>query len=625
MKLRRFLALALVLCLFVSLIPSTADAATKLKIISLSDDVVTCSYGETASVTIKAQGDGLKYRWYFKDTDDKSYTKSNDTDQTFSFTLTAAKNGRQAYCKVTDKYGNTVKSSVVKFFRMSVLQQPSNDSATNGGKISTTIKAAGQSLTYRWYFKDPGDTKYTKSTDKDKTFNFTMTPAKDGRKAYCKITDKYGNSIKTKTVTFSMLKITKQPTGDFGKTGDIVSTSVTAKGDGLTYRWYFKDVGDSKYTKANDTDSVFSFEMTKAKQGRQVYCKITDKYGTTIKSKTVTFHLFGITTQPQHVQKEDYNSYIKMSVTAVGDGLTYQWYYKNVDMSEFKPVSASDGGQSSSYSYKLVWSTRGRKSYCVVTDKYGHSVKSNTAVGSVLRMITQPENACANYGETVTTKAFATGTDITYRWYFKDVGDSKYTKSNDTDGTFNFTMQKSKVGRKAYCLIQDSFGNQVKTNVVVFSRLAITTQPKDTFVEKSGDKATVSVKAVGEGLKYQWYKKITGGNDEKLSCTSSSYTTKVTGMYRVYCVVTDKYGNSVESNSALLKIDSGNTSPDENDPDYDRHDCTTCDGYGNCKKCDGTGQYLKWMPGTREYVWVRCDAAFCSGGRCTVCGGDGDV
>ena len=624
MKLRRFFSFVLALCLLVSMIPSTATAATKLKILSLSDDVVTCSYGETASVTIQAQGDGLKYRWYFKDTDDKSYIRSNDTDKTFSFTLTAAKNGRQAYCKVTDKYGNTVKSSVVKFFRLSVLQQPTNDSATNGKQVSTTVKAAGQSVRYRWYFKDVGDSKYTKSTDTDKTFSFTMTSAKDGRKAYCKITDKYGNSINTKTVTFSMLKITKQPKNDFAKAGAQVSTSVTAKGEGLTYRWYFKDAGDSKFTKSTDTDSVFSFEMTNAKHGRQAYCKITDKYGTTIKSKTVTFYRFGITKQPQHVQKEDYRTYVTMSVTAVGDGLKYQWYYKNIDMDAFKPVSGSDG-QKSSYSYKLDWTTRGRKSYCVVTDKYGNSVKSSTAVGSVFRLITLPTGDCANYGETVSAKAFATGTDITYRWYFKDVGDSKYIKSNDTDGTFEFTMQKSKVGRKAYCLIQDSFGNQYKTDPVVFSRLAITTQPKDTFVKKSGDKATVSVKAVGEGLKYQWYKKITGGDDEKLPCTASSYTTKVTGMFRVYCIVTDKYGNRVESNSALLKIDSGDSRPDEGDPDYDRHDCTTCDGYGNCKKCGGTGQYMKWLPGTREYVQVRCDAAFCSGGRCTVCGGDGDV
>ena len=625
MKLRKFLAVLLVLCLFTTTMTGTAKAATKLKIISLSDDVVACSYGEKASVSVKAQGDGLKYRWYFKDPGDAAYRKSNDTDNVFTFKLTAAKNGRQAYCVVADRYGNKVKSSVVKFYRLSILQQPSNDSATNGKIASTTVKAAGQSLIYRWYFKDVGDAKYQKANDTDATFSFKMTAAKDGRKAYCQITDKYGNTIKTRTVTFTKPKITAQPKNDYDKSGAVVSTTVKAEGEGLTYQWYFKDVGDTKFRKANDTDNVFSFKMAETKSGRQAYCRITDKYGTTIKTNTVKFHLFGITEQPQHVQKEDYNSYIKMSVTAEGEGLSYQWYYKNIDMSEFKPVSGSDGGQNSSYSYKLVWGTRGRKSYCVVSDRYGHSVKTNTVVGSLLRVITLPTGDCANYGETVTAEAFATGTDITYRWYFKDVGDSSYTKSSVTNGDFSFTMQESRVGRKAYCLIRDSFGNQVKTNVVVFSRLAITQHPVDTAVENSGDTAKLTVKAVGEGLKYQWYEKEIGGKAEKVSCTSATYTCQVTGMKRAYCIVTDKYGNFVESNSALLKIDSGNDRPSEDDEDYDRHDCTKCDGYGNCTNCDGTGYYMKWLPGTREYEKVRCDKAFCSGGRCTFCDGHGNI
>ena len=600
----------------------TAGAATKLKILSLSDDVVACSYKETASVTVKAQGDDLRYRWYYKDPGDSKYTKSDDTDKTFRFTMTTARNGRQAYCKVTDKYGNSVKSSVVRFVRLSVVQQPASVSGLGGQTVSTTVKGAGEGLSYRWYYKDPGDSTYTRTNDTDKTFSFTMTSAKDGRKAYCKITDKYGNVVKTHAATFSILKITRQPSGDTGISGSTVSTTVSAKGKELTYQWYVKDAGDSKYTKSRQTTATYSYKMTRAKSGRKVYCKITDKYGSTIKSDTVTFTRFGITEQPQHAQMENYRSYITMSVTAEGDGLTYQWYYKNIDMDQFRPVSGTDG-QQSSYSYKLDWTTRGRKSYCIVKDRYGNSVKSNTAVGSMMRIITLPVNACANYGETVSTKAFATGTDITYTWYVKDKGESKYTKSKITDGTYAFTMTSEKVGRRVYCVIQDGFGNRVKTDSVVFSRLAITQQPQDTAVKKSGATATVSVKAVGQGLKYQWYQEQSG-DDKKLSCTKSTYSCKVTGMTDVYCVVTDKYGNSVTSRSAFLKVDSGSTqSGGSSDPD--RHDCTYCDGYGNCENCGGTGYYLKWLSGTREYVSVRCDRAFCSGGSCTVCGGDGDV
>ena len=622
MKLRRVFSVLLVLCLSISAMIISAGAATKLKIVSLSDDVVTCDYGEKASVTIKAKGDGLRYSWYVKDPGDSKYTKSKDTDKTYQFTMASAKNGRQVYCKVTDKYGNSAKSSTVRFYRLAVVTQPASTSAVGGGTVSTRVKAAGQSVSYRWYYKDPGDSTYTRTNDTDTEFSFIMTSAKNGRKAYCKITDKYGNVVKTHAATFSILKITRQPSDDLGVSGETVSAKVSAKGQGLKYQWYVKDKGESKFSKSKQTTATYSYKMTADKSGRQAYCKITDQYGSTITTNTVTFTRFGITKQPQHAQMENYRTYITMSVTAEGSGLTYQWYYKNIDMANFSPVSGS-AGQQSSYSYKLDWTTRGRQSYCIVKDKYGNSVKSNTAVGSMMRIITLPTGACANYGETVSTKAFATGTDITYTWYVKDKGESKYTKSKVTDGTYAFTLTKDKVGRRAYCVIQDSFGNQYKTDSVVFSRLAITKHPQDVAVSKSGKTAKFTVKAVGEGLKYRWYLKQSG-DDKKLSCTKSTYSCKVTGMERVYCIVTDKYGNSVESKSALMKIDSGNNNSN-NSNDYNRHDCTYCDGYGNCTNCGGDGYYMKWLPGTREYVRVRCDKAFCSGGNCTVCGGDGDV
>jgi hypothetical protein len=42
-----------------------------------------------------------------------AFTKSSITGPTYSVTLTAARNGNQLYCVVTDKYGQTAKTNTV--------------------------------------------------------------------------------------------------------------------------------------------------------------------------------------------------------------------------------------------------------------------------------------------------------------------------------------------------------------------------------------------------------------------------------------------------------------------------------------------------------------------------------
>ena len=69
---------------------------------------------DTAKFTVKASGDGLKYQWYSKSKDGKSYKKiKKATKSTYKVKLTKKNNGQKLYCKITDKYGNTVKTKTV--------------------------------------------------------------------------------------------------------------------------------------------------------------------------------------------------------------------------------------------------------------------------------------------------------------------------------------------------------------------------------------------------------------------------------------------------------------------------------------------------------------------------------
>ncbi|MBR4691594.1 MAG: hypothetical protein IKP17_02420, partial [Oscillospiraceae bacterium] len=67
----------------------------------------------TASFTVVASGEGLTYQWYVKKPTASKFSKSSITGDTYSVELTAARNGNQVYCVVTDALGNTVQTNTV--------------------------------------------------------------------------------------------------------------------------------------------------------------------------------------------------------------------------------------------------------------------------------------------------------------------------------------------------------------------------------------------------------------------------------------------------------------------------------------------------------------------------------
>ena len=122
--------------------------------------------------------------------------------------MNAERSGRYVYCKVTDAYGNTVKSKTVSVNMQTPLEivtQPKSVKVAEGEKATVTVEAQGDGLTYKWYYKNPGGTKYSyTSSFTGNSYSITMNESRNGRYVYCKVYDKYGNYIKTNTVSLRM-------------------------------------------------------------------------------------------------------------------------------------------------------------------------------------------------------------------------------------------------------------------------------------------------------------------------------------------------------------------------------------------------------------------------------------
>lgn len=89
--------------------------------------------------------------------------------------------------------------------RITLVKPPEDCTVAMDEKTDVTIEAVGAGLTYEWWAMDVMDTIYYKSTTFLSTFYKTkMNEERDGRKIYCKITDKYGNVLETKPVVIRM-------------------------------------------------------------------------------------------------------------------------------------------------------------------------------------------------------------------------------------------------------------------------------------------------------------------------------------------------------------------------------------------------------------------------------------
>ena len=257
---------------------------------------------------------------------------------------------------------------------LAITKQPKTAYARLNTKAKVTVKATGSDLTYTWYHKNANGRRFVKAASSTNTYSVTMTDTTRNRSVYCVVTDAYGNSIKTKTVTLRMAaSITGQPLDTSAPKGRIAKLSIWAVGDGLTYQWYYKDPGDSRYRAANATGRTYSIAMTNARNGRWVYCVVTDKYGKSVRSDVAQVGIpVRIARQPVSVYA--YNgTKAKVTVKAVGDELFYTWYHKNAGASRYTIASST----TATYTATMNSKADGRYVYCVITDLYGNTAKSN--------------------------------------------------------------------------------------------------------------------------------------------------------------------------------------------------------------------------------------------------------
>ena len=343
---------------------------------------------EFAEVTVEAEGTGLTYQWYYKDTTHNRYYRSTITEPTYRLKMTGDRNGRLLYCVITDAKGRQVTSDVVTLTaspreELEIVSQPETVTGILNQFVSVELNVKGDGLTYQWFYKDTNLGRFYTSTITDPAYKVKMLPERDGRQVYCIITDGLGNQVKSGITTLKAknsvaLNIVTQPTDVEGALNSFATVSMKVEGDDLTYQWFYKDTNHSTFYKSTITDAEYRVKLLPERNGRQVYCEITDALGNMVRTETVTMTArcttpLEIISQPTDVEG-DLNSFVTVSMKVEGDGLTYQWYFKDPNHSTFYKSTITDA----EYRIKMLSERDGRQVYCVITDALGHQVTTET-------------------------------------------------------------------------------------------------------------------------------------------------------------------------------------------------------------------------------------------------------
>ncbi|MBR2549711.1 MAG: leucine-rich repeat protein [Clostridiales bacterium] len=452
---------------------------------------------------------------------------------------------------------------------LKILTQPCDYTGTVGSKATFSVAAQGEELTYQWQMYTNGAWRNSGATgSKTSKITFNISGSHDNMQYRCIVTDKYGNEETSETVKVhvaTLLSITEQPTDFTGTLGSKATFSIAAKGDDLAYQWQTLTNGVWRNSgAAGSKTSKITFNISNVHNGMEYRCVVTDRYGKEIISDTVTVHVatvLSITQQPSNVTGI-VGTKATFSITVQGDDLTYQW--QTLTNGAWRNSGAT-GSKTSKITFNISSTHDGMQYRCVVKDKYGKSLTSDTATVKVivpLAITEQPVDYTGLAGSKATFSVTAQGEGLTYQWQALSGGtwkNSNATGSKTSKITFN--VSNTHYGMKYRCVVKDSTGKTVTSNaaeVHVFKALAITQQPAD-YTGKVGSNASFSVTAQGDDLTYQW--QVYSGGTWKNSNASGSKTSRITfkvsnthnGMkYR--CVITDKNGQSVTSNDAVIHI-----------------------------------------------------------------------
>ena len=528
--------------------------------------------GGELAFSVRAAGSSPAYQWHYRKSGDADWTLwTGKTSASVRVTADETWDGAQVRCVVTDSGGTTLVSNAATasvIIPLAITRQPQSVTAVEGETVTFEVAAMGNGLSYQWYYRKTGSSDWTLWQGHTQPSTSAVANGSwNGMQVKCTVSDSRGGSVDSQpaAVTLSLpFEITGQPQSLTAEAGETAEFTVKATGRGLSYQWYMKKPGDAGWTKwSGYTSPTLSVKAHESWDGMQVMCIVADSAGNTLQSASATLSVtlsVVITRQPQSVTAQ-VGDKVVFSVGATGKDLSYQWYIRKTG----ETWKEWTGKTTAEITGTADGSWDGMQVMCMASDSAGNMANTVTVTVKIavpLDITQHPQSLTASPGDTVSFSVKASGTGLSYQWYYKKPGDAGWTKwAGRTAAAVSETADAGWKGMQVRCVVTDSSGSTAESEtayVTLVIPIVITQQPQS-VTAKPGDPVQFTVTATGEDLSYQWYMKKPGdaGWTKWAGYTSPTLSVKAyenwNGM-QVRCELTDGSGGRLTSGYAALSV-----------------------------------------------------------------------
>ena len=277
--------------------PAELTVNTYINITSNPSDQTVVN-GYKGQFTVKAEGEDLKYRWYYQRPDGTIWMETDmegNTKQTVMIESAGFRNGYKYKCKITDAAGVETWSEVATMRVLTVTEHPAEAFALNGTKVTFTIETSvPDGFTYQWqYSKNGGESWSNTSMTGYNTATLTVDAnmSRNGYLYRCELTGSKSSKLQSKAAVLhcgDALTIIEQPTDVTAAASENAVFHVEVA-NAYSFQWKYNKSGTTwSNTSAEGFNTDTLTVAAKGKNGYKYRCHIKGLDGTEIVTNEVT-------------------------------------------------------------------------------------------------------------------------------------------------------------------------------------------------------------------------------------------------------------------------------------------------------------------------------------------------
>ncbi len=477
----------------------------------------TINRGQTANLTAAASGTSPTYQWQLNGADIPGATSSIYPATLGGIYRAIARNSAGSV---------TSNPATVTVIDVPTITCPASVTINRGQTTTLIVTATGPSLSYQW--------RRNGTVIEGATASSYLTGVEGN---YTAIVSNPAGSITCDPATVTVIDppvITTQPASVTIKTGETAQLRVVATTGGatLSYQWRLNSAnvaGGTGPTLSTTTQGDYTVV-------------VTNRAGSAT-SAVATVTVVGLPTVSIDPASATINLGERVNLRALASGtgpFTYQWLVGGT------PVGTAE-----------TYTTGTAGTYTVTVTGAGGSSSATARVDVITPPVitAQPVSTRVEEGGTATFAVKADGANLRYQWYrvVGVGGEGELTAA--IEGATSATYSTGTAGRYNV-IVTNSAGSRTSDTVtltVITGLPVILTHPESASLP-AGRTHTMSVKASGTGLTYQWYEMVAKVPQAIKGANAVDYTTGTTGSYFVR--VRNAAG-AVDSNLAEVRFTGG--------------------------------------------------------------------